>query len=147
MNEKTLGKMKIDTTYLRRCILALDRAYESLQQYSTDEIEHDIYRSAVIKEFEIILEQSGKLLKKSLKPYFHSSKAVDKLFFKDIFREAGLHSMLSIEEVERWLEYRDNRNSTSHDYGEMLANETLVLMKQFIVDAANLAEVIEQSAS
>ncbi len=134
--------MKIDTTYLKRCILALDKAYHSLKNYSEEDIEYDIYRSATIKEFEIILEQSGKLLKKSLRPYFHTSKAVDSLYFKDIFREAGLHGLLGIDEVERWLKYRDNRNSTSHDYGVDLANETLVLMEQFIVDATRLVEVV-----
>lgn len=137
--------MKIDTTYLKRCVLALDRAYHTLENYSEEEIEYDIYRSAVIKEFEIILEQSGKLLKKALKPYFYSSKAVDTLYFKDIFREAGLHSLLTIDEVERWLEYRDNRNNTSHDYGVDLANTTLKLMEQFIADATNLSKVIENS--
>lgn len=137
--------MKIDTTYLKRCILALDGAYYSLDKYSSEDIEYDIYRSAVIKEFEIILEQSGKLLKKALKPYFHSSKAVDALYFKDIFREAGLHGLLSIDEVERWLEYRDNRNNTSHDYGVDLANTTLKLMEQFIVDSTNLSKVIESN--
>ena len=137
--------MKIDVTYLKRCIEALDKAYGHLQEYSSDDIEYDIFRSAVIKEFEIILEQSGKLLKKVLKPYFHSSKAVDKLYFKDIFREAGLHSLIEIDEVERWLEYRDNRNSTSHDYGEGLANHTLTIIGQFVKDASRLVEVIENS--
>lgn len=130
--------LKIDTTHINRCILALDMAYNKLQTYSQDDIEYDIYRSAIIKEFEIILEQSGKLLKKALKPYFHTPKEVDRLTFKDIFRQAGLHSILEIDEVQRWLEYRDNRNATSHDYGEELANTTLVLIKQFIVDSKNL---------
>jgi nucleotidyltransferase substrate binding protein (TIGR01987 family) len=134
--------MHLDTSYVERCILALDRAYNTIGNYSEDDLEYDIYRSAIIKEFEIVLEQSGKLLKKRLKPYFHSSKAVDRLYFKDIFREAGLHQLLNIEEVQRWLEYRDNRNSTSHDYGELLANETLVIIGQFIIDAKRLVEVI-----
>jgi len=132
----------IDTTFLNRCILALEKANTILGQYSTDDIEYDIYRSAIIKEFEIILEQSGKLLKKAIKPYFHSSKAVDRLYFKDIFREAGTHGLLDIDEVERWCEYRDNRNHTSHDYGEDLANNTLPLMKQFIIDAKKLSNIV-----
>jgi len=74
---------KLDTTYLKRCTLALERAYSNLQSYDQEMIEHDIYRSAVIKEFEIVLEQSGKLLKKVLSAYFHSNKAVDQLVFKD----------------------------------------------------------------
>ncbi len=133
---------KIDTIFLNRCILALEKANDTLNQYSTEDIEYDIYRSAIIKEFEIILEQSGKLLKKAIKPYFHSSKAVDRLYFKDIFREAGTHGLLNIEEVERWCEYRDNRNHTSHDYGESLANDTLPLIKQFIKDARKLVNIV-----
>jgi len=32
---------------------------------------------------------------------------------------------MTLEEVERWFAYRDNRNDTAHDYGEGFANETL----------------------
>ena len=62
--------MYLDTTYLMRCTDALEKAYINLQKYSEDELEYDIFRSAVIKEFEIIIEQSGQLLKKALSPYF-----------------------------------------------------------------------------
>ena len=133
---------ELDTAYIQKCNTALARAYNLLKKYDEEDIEYEIYRSAVIKEFEIILEQSGKLLKKVLKPYLHTNKAVDKLFFKDIFRQAGLHGLLEIDEVQRWLEYRDNRNATSHDYGEELANETLVLIEQFIGDTSRVIEVI-----
>jgi hypothetical protein len=102
-----------------------------------------MYRSACVKEFEIILEQCGKLLKKALKPYFHSSKAVDKLIFKDLFRYAAKHCMIDPEACERWLIYRDNRNSTAHDYGEDFAEETVNLLSQFIVDAKTLIVAIE----
>lgn len=135
--------MHIDTQFLIKCTNTLSKAYENLLKFSNEDIEYDIYRSAVIKEFEIILEQSGKLLKKVLKPYFHTPKVVDKLYFKDIFREAGRHGLLKIEEVERWLKYRDNRNNTAHDYGQGLANETLVLIEEFIKDANNLIKIIE----
>lgn len=137
----------IDTSYLKRCIEALDRAYAKLQEYDCETIEFEVYRSAVVKEFEIILEQSGKLLKKRLRPFFHSNKAVDQLYFKDLFRHAALHDLLTTDEVERWLEYRDNRNATSHDYGEDLANTTLKLIPPFLMDAKRLAEVIDATSS
>jgi hypothetical protein len=103
-----------------------------------------MYRSACIKEFEIILEQSGKLLRKALKPYFHSSKAVDKLYFNDLFRQAVLRSIISNELCERFLEYRENRNNTAHEYGANLAEEMLVLLPRFISDARQFAEAINQ---
>ncbi len=66
--------MNIDTTYYERCIQTLEKAYGLLLKANPDNIDYDLYRSACIKEFEIILEQSGKLLRKLLNPYFHSSK-------------------------------------------------------------------------
>lgn len=130
--------MDIETTYLERCVSTLEKAYGLLATVQPEDIEFDMYRSACIKEFEIILEQSGKLLKKVLKPYFASSKAVDMLVFKDIFRHAALHSIIDTDSCERWMQYRDNRNSTAHDYGVGFAKDTLKLLPQFIIDAKNI---------
>ena len=135
---------EINTTFLEKCILALETVLQTLQKTKKDSLEYEIYRASTIKEFEIILEQSGKLLKKCLKPYFHSSKEVDNLAFKAIFKQAGNHGLLKIEEVKRWLEYRDNRNTTSHDYGVALAEKTLPLLPQFILDARALSQVIKK---
>ena len=139
--------MIIDTTYYERCIRTLQNAYTMLKKENSENIEYDMYRSACIKEFEIILEQSGKLLRKVLNPYFHTSQEVDKLYFKEIFRHALLHSLITDEACERWLEYRDNRNNTAHDYGVDFAKETLVLLPQFITDALELAEMIKQQSN
>lgn len=136
--------MPIDTQFFKRCILTLEQAHALLQESEIDSIHYEMYRSACVKEFEIILEQSGKLLKKCLKPYFHSPKPVDKLVFKDIFRQAAQHDLITIEAVERWIEYRDNRNNTAHDYGVKFAETTLVLLPQFIQDAGALEIMIQQ---
>ena len=135
--------MHIDTSFLQRCVQTLEMSLDLLNKSEKDSIQYDMYRSACVKEFEIILEQSGKLLKKSLKPYFHSNKEADKLFFKDIFRHAANHSLITIEETERWLEYRDNRNSTAHDYGKGFAEETIKLLPQFIIDANRIVKAIQ----
>ena len=135
---------QIDTTYLERCINTLDKAYGLLQKSNPEDLDYDMYRSACVKEFEIIIEQCGKLLRKVLKPYFHSSKAVDQLFFKQIFKECVLRSIITPELCERFLEYRDNRNNTAHDYGVNFAEETLVLLPTFITDAQLIVESIKQ---
>jgi nucleotidyltransferase substrate binding protein (TIGR01987 family) len=134
--------MKIDTRYYDRCIDTLEKAHGLLINTDPTKIDYDMYRSACIKEFEIILELSGKLLKRLLKPYFHSTKAVDQLYFKEIFREAVLRSIIDNEVCERWLEYRDNRNNTAHDYGVNFAEDTLPLLRQFINDSRNLSCII-----
>jgi Nucleotidyltransferase substrate binding protein like len=134
---------KIDTTYLERCISTLEKAYGLMLKADPEDIDYDMYRSACVKEFEIILEQCGKLLRKVLKPYFHSSKAVDQLHFKQVFKECVLRSIISLELCERFLEYRDNRNNTAHDYGVNFAEETLLLLPNFIIDTKTVAEAIK----
>ncbi len=133
---------RLNTEYFERCIKTLREAHLALSAQPREEILYDIYRAACVKEFEIILEQSGKLLKKRLKAYFSSGKEVDQLTFKDLFRHAARHGLISLEEAERWMVYRDNRNDTAHDYGEGFANETLRLLPQFLLDAARLVEVV-----
>ncbi|OED41006.1 nucleotidyltransferase [Endozoicomonas sp. (ex Bugula neritina AB1)] len=134
--------MTIDTTFYNRCIQTLERAYTMLENSTDGSIEYDMYRSACVKEFEIILEQSGKLLRKCLKDFVHSSKAVDRLIFKEVFRTAAHHDLLTLEEVERWLVYRDNRNNTAHDYGKKFAEETKALIPDFLVDAKRLQQAV-----
>lgn len=135
--------MTINTEFLERCIETLEKSYKMIKQTEENTIEYEMYRNSLVKSFEITLEQSGKLLRKKLAPYFASKKAVDTLTFKDLFRNANKHSLLTEDEVNRWFEYRDNRNSTAHDYGQYFAEETLRLMDNFLKDVHKLKEVIE----
>lgn len=63
---------------------------------------------------------------------------MDELTYKDVLRHAAKHGLLDSAAVERWFAYRDNRNSTAHDYGKGFAEETLVLMPDFLMDARRL---------
>lgn len=136
---------EINTEYLEKCILTLEKSYEMLLKSEEGSIDYELYRNSLVKGFEMTLEQSGKLLKKVLNPYFASKKAVDMLSFKDIFRQAHKHSLISEDETKRWMKYRDNRNSTAHDYGQAFAEETLSLVKDFLVDVKNLKKVIDNA--
>ena len=135
--------MSINTEFLRRCLNTLDSALDKLTRSNPDDIAYDIYRAACVKEFEIVLEQSGKLLRKHLAAFFASNRQTDRLAFKDLFRYAAKHGLIEPDVCERWLEYRDNRNNTAHDYGEGFAETTLKLLPNFINDAKALASVIE----
>ena len=133
--------MTLQTGNLRRCIRILESAYEGLQEHDADDILYDIYRAACV---ELVLEQSGKLLRKRLRAWFASNRQVDRLVFKDVFRHAAKHGLVSADAGERWLEYRDNRNDTAHDYGAGFADATLMLLPQFIIDANALVDAIER---
>lgn len=134
--------MTINTEYLEKCIETLEKSYLCIKSVEEDTIEYEMYRNSLVRSFEITLEQSGKLLRKRLTPFFASKKAVDSLTFKDLFRNALKFSLITEEETLRWLEYRDNRNNTAHDYGQAFAEETLLLMENFFKDVHNLKDVI-----
>jgi len=130
--------MRIYTEHLTRCLQTLERSLEALLKAESGSIEYEVFRNATVKGFELTLEISGKLLRKALKPYFASPKTVDDLMFKDIFRHAAKHGLITPDEVERWLKYRDNRNDTAHDYGVGFAEETMKLLPSFIADVQQL---------
>ena len=137
--------MAIDTVFLNRYIDTLDAAFVQLQHHESTHAFYDIFRAASVKEFELVLELSGNLLKKRLRPYLASNRQADRLTFKNTFRHAAKHGLISVKACERWLSYRDNRNITAHDYGEAFAETTLKLLPDFIVDARELAKVVTET--
>ena len=127
--------MAINTDFLIRCINTLESAFEQLQQRESGDAFYEIFRTASLKEFEIVLGHSGSLLKKRLRPYFASNRQADRLTFKDAFRHAAKHDLMPVKACERWFAYRDNRNDTGHEHGEQFAEATLRLLPDFITDA------------
>lgn len=139
-------RVSIDTSFLRRCIGALERAFVEVgEHHSSEAYLSDIFRAACVKEFELVLEQSGKLLRKRLADFFASNRQADRLAFRNLFRHGARHGLIEADAAERWLRYRDNRNSTVHDYDENFAEATLKLLPAFIADARALADMIEAS--
>lgn len=136
--------MAFSTDHYVRCIRTLEASLSSYQKAKADSLEQEIFRNAVIKGFELTLETAGKLLRKALKAYTGKPKDVDALTYKDVFRHAAKHGLLATEGVERWFAYRDNRNSTAHDYGIGFAEETLVLLPSFLKDARALGAVLQE---
>ena len=128
------------------CIASLERAVQEIERLDDrEDVLYEIYRAACVKEFELVLEQSGKLLRKRLAAVFASNRQADRLDFKDLFRHAARHDLIDTATVERWLRYRDNRNDTAHDYGEDFAETTLKLLPAFVEDSKVLANLIEES--
>lgn len=132
----------IDTEFLEKCITQVEKSFRILESLTQDDELYEITRNSLVKSFEMTLEQAGNLLRKKLLPYFPSKQALDKLTFKNLFRSAFQYSLLSEDEVNRWMLYRDNRNDTTHNYGEEFALYTLTLISDFINDSKRLIEVL-----
>ena len=130
--------MTLNYDNLARFIQTLDRSLQHLAQSEPGSDDYEVYRNAVIKGFELTLETSGKLLRKVLRDYVANPKTVNDLVFKDLFRQAAQHNLMTLAEVERWFSYRDSRNDTAHDYGVAFAEQVLALIKLFLEDARAL---------
>lgn len=135
---------RIDTSVLQQNLISLERAYEAYRKAETEGPNNfEFYHNSLIKAFEYTLGTCGKLLRKRLEPFFASKRAADALTFKEVFREAHHRGLLQKEQTKRWECYRDKRNATSHEYGEIFAQGILEVIEVFIQDAKHLQTIIE----
>lgn len=136
--------MNLNTDHPKRCIQTLNSSLVFFEQAAPESIDQEIYRNAIVKGYELTQETSFKLIKKALRDYGHGAKKLDTTPIKDVLRLAATHGLMTLEEVERWFAYRDNRNNTAHDYGEGFAKETLKLIPNFIADVTRLETVLRE---
>ncbi|WP_297572990.1 nucleotidyltransferase substrate binding protein [uncultured Deefgea sp.] len=130
--------MTLNFDHLERSIQTLDQSLQYLHGSEPGSVPYEVFRNAVIKGFELCLETSGNLLRKSLLEFVSDPRKVATLNYKDVLRTAAQYGLLTVDEVERWFTYRDSRNQTAHDYGEQLAEHVLTVIVQFHLDAQTL---------
>ncbi len=140
--------MSIDTTFLRNCIDKLEASVDAIsQRHTEDEITDHLYRDVCVQQFERVMEQSGKLLRKRLTAFFSSNLPVDRLTFRDLFRHAARHGLITADASERWLNYRNNRNDPTHNDSDGFADVTLKLLPGLIADARGLTHMIDEASN
>ena len=130
--------MALNFDHLERSIQTLDQSLQYLHTSEVGSVPYEVFRNAVVKGFELCLETSGSLLRKSLQEFVADPRKIATLNYKDVLRTAAQHGLLTLDEVERWFGYRDHRNQTAHDYGEQLAEQVLAVIQQFHQDARTL---------
>jgi nucleotidyltransferase substrate binding protein (TIGR01987 family) len=134
--------MVFNTDHLNRCLQSLESSLAFYQQAQRGSIDQEVFRNAIVKGYELTQETAFKLIKKALRDFGHGTKKLDTTPIKNILRLSATHGLMSLEEVERWFLYRDNRNDTAHDYGEGFAQETLRLLPSFIADVKQLESTL-----
>ena len=117
-------------------ISSLLKAYEAFsrvlsQSGELEENYYEVYRAAIIQNFEFSFELCWKLMQRWLE--MDDSRAVARtLNKKDLFRLA--HTKGLIHDAEKWFEYLNARNRTSHTYDENLADSVFKTAKDFYYD-------------
>jgi nucleotidyltransferase substrate binding protein (TIGR01987 family) len=134
--------MILNTDHLSRCIKTLRSSLTLYEQAEPESVDQEVFRNAIVKGYELTQETAFKLLKKALKDFGHGARKLDSTPIKEILRLSATHGLMTLDEVERWFAYRDNRNNTAHDYGEGFAKETLVLLPGFVNDVTRLEALL-----
>lgn len=67
----------------------------------------------------------------------------DTLTFNETIRKANQMGLL-LSNLEKWTEYRQKRNLTSHTYEETIANSVVSVVKDFQKDAKYLLEKLKE---
>ena len=129
--------MSIKNNPLELNLSPFEKALQSLVLVFKEK-ENAITRDAAIQRFEYTFELSWKVLKR----YFKINNNLEIFNVKDIFREAGKQGLIG--KVEKWFEYLEARNLTSHTYDENIAEKVYTKAKEFEKDAVFLCQQLKK---
>lgn len=129
--------MKLDVTSLEKAVFAFDSAVHVANDHSfmaglTQE-QSDTIRSGVIQSFEFTYELCWKFIQRWLKEHRHLEEAEHPRTRKELFRLAAKQGL--IEHPEKWFDYGDARNITSHTYDRKTAMLVHEVANNFLGDA------------
>jgi nucleotidyltransferase substrate binding protein (TIGR01987 family) len=124
--------MNLDFSSYEKALHSLQRVLERSRTEPGDE---DI-RDACIQRFEYTYELAFKMLKRQLEQELPSREELDQLPFKEVIRVGAERGLIVVP--ERWFDYRDKRNVTSHTYDEEKARAVFSVLAEFAADAAEL---------
>lgn len=102
-----------------------------------NKVQTDIERAGIIQYFEFCFELSWKILKKILK---YKGELVTNLGPRDIFRLAARYDLIS--EPEKWFQFLEDRNLTSHTYKEETAKYVFSQLPSFKIELDDLVQRI-----
>ncbi|MBF0628120.1 MAG: nucleotidyltransferase substrate binding protein [Magnetococcales bacterium] len=136
--------MSLNTSVLQHTILLLETALVRYREEDPESLEVEILRHAILKEYELIQELAHGLIRKALREFVPGIPRLHATPVKELLRLAARYDLLTLDEVERWFAYRDQRNATAHEYGERLVLEAMERLVDFVRDSRNLALRLEE---
>ena len=127
----------IDLRPFEKALKTLDEIIIRYEKEKND----DAIRDAVIQRFEYTYSLSIKMLTR-----FLQSQAIDlpdTLTFNEIIRKANQLGLL-LSNLEKWTDYRQKRNMTSHTYEESIAQSVVSVVYDFQKDATFLLNELKK---
>lgn len=133
-----MEKSELDLTNLKKWFKSLSECYQDYVNQSDIKIKSYI-KDSCIKRFEYTYETAKKIMNKFLKKEYDKSEK--ELSINNIFRE--MYGLDLINNFENWVDYREKRNFTSHEYNDSKTYIILDLIPQFIKDVEYLIISLE----
>ncbi|MDE8345816.1 MAG: HI0074 family nucleotidyltransferase substrate-binding subunit [Acidocella sp.] len=132
--------MSLDFSPFENAIRQLEDAidYSQSELARNDAKLAEILRSAVIQAFEFTHDLSFKMLRRYLESIDENPSQIEKLSFSNLIRAGNAQGLLS-EELAVWLQFRDQRNITSHTYDGVKAQRVFEQVPMFLREAKFLS--------
>ena len=124
-----MDKSNLDLVNLKNCISTLKNCSKDYKA-ADSEIMKEYIADACIKRYEYTVETAWKTMKKFLK--WEYGKKDEELTMNNIFRF-----------MEKWREYYDRRNDTSHEYNQVKALVILGMVDNLVEDCEFLYKKLQ----
>ncbi len=121
-------------------ISALENAHKRLGDVLKIFVENendDIVRDSVIQRFEFTYSIALKTLKKYFEGVAFVMEDVQQMTFNQVIRVANQLDLLHFE-LDKWTEFRQMRNLTSHTYDEEVARKVVAVIPDFCEEVGYL---------
>lgn len=128
----------LDLTSFENAINSLDSI---IKRYHNDNFDIDI-RDAVIQRFEYTYSLAIKIMTRYINTVSPTAEA--DMTFNEIIRKSNRLGLLK-NNLDKWTEYRQKRNMTSHTYDEKIANEVVSIIPEFKEEVDFLLNKLKQN--
>lgn len=135
----------LDLSPIQSAVGALERALSvtgDVQRWQRFDSEtQEALKAGVIQTFEVAYEQSWKMLRRwlAVNPV---AGDVDGVPMRQLYRVAAKAGL--IDDVERWMDFHQARNQTSHTYNRAVAQAVFDLAPAFAAQAQQLLLKLEE---
>lgn len=135
-----MKKNELDLSLLKNSFNTLKECYSDFTEQADEKIKTYI-KDSCIKRFEYTYEAAKKIMNKFLKKEY--DKEDKDLTINNIFRE--MYGLGFINNFENWVEYRQKRNITSHEYDLEKTYTIIEIVPDFIKDVEFFITKLEEN--
>lgn len=128
----------IDLTSFEKALVSL---FEVIKIYNCDRTD-SITRDSMIQRFEYTYSISLKMIKRYFSTGAFVFENIDAMTFNEMIRQANKMGLLR-SNLEKWDNYRQKRNLTSHTYDEKIAQDVVSIIEDFAFEAKFLLDKLK----